>query len=222
LKYINLFFSIMLMLLPNSLKIMLLRASGATIGKGCRIGFSIIDARKIILGDFVQIGSFNLVHRLVCLECEAGSRIGEFNWITGGGSGSLSLGVCAAVTRLHFFEASASIWVGANTIVAGRSSHFFTHGISSVNLDDMRPIKIGPWSYIGSSSRFTPGSGTAEGTFVGMGSVVTKSIEDSFVLLAGAPAVVRRQLSATDIYFDRPFLPHDHHPVGFRPGETHG
>jgi hypothetical protein len=51
---------------------------------------------------------------------------------------------------------------------------------------------------------------------------VTKSIEDSFVLLAGAPAVVRRQLSATDIYFDRPFLPHDHHPVGFRPGETHG
>ena len=207
-------------LLPSAMKIACLRAQGAKIGQNCFIGLTLIDAGKIQLGDNVYIASFNLIHRLDEFVLKSGSRMNGFNWITGARTGSFYLGRNSAVTRLHFFEASASIFVGDNTIIAGRSSHFFTHGISSTNLDDMRPVKIGPWCYVGSSSRFIPGVEVAEGTFVGMGSVVTKKFTEPYVLLGGAPATVKKKLSPNDRYFSRPFLPHDHHCKDYNGGET--
>ncbi len=213
---ISLFFAALSALLPSRVRIVLLRLRGAQIGKDCRIGmFTIIDARQIVVGDYVQIASFNLIHRVVRLEMGTGSRMNGFNWITGARTGSFRLGHNSAITRLHFFESSGDILIGDNTIIAGRGSHFFTHGISSTDLDDVRSIEIGSWCYIGSTSRFVPGSGVARGTFVGMGAVVTKSFKDEFVLLAGNPAIVKKQLSPNDIYFDRSFLPHDHHPLGY-------
>lgn len=203
-------------LLPSALRIRLLRFRGAQIGVGCVIKpFTILDATEIKLGNYSFIAGFNLIHRLKRLEMGSGTRLSSFNWITGAGTGTLAFGDNSAATRLHFFEASGNINVGANTIVAGRGTHFLTHGISSRNLDDVRPITIGPWCYIGSSSRFVPGSGVSKGTFVGMGSVVTKFIYDEFVLVAGSPAIPKKKLSAEDIYFKRDFLPHEHHPMGY-------
>lgn len=200
-------------LLPSRLRIAVLRMRGAKIGQGCFIGsFCLLDAKVIRLGDHVRIARFNLIHRLVELQMDDGSRMNGFNWITGASTGKLQVGRNTAITRFHFFEASGDIILGANTIVAGRNSHFFTHGISSTNLDDVRSIEIGPWSYIGSSARFVPGSGVSAGTFVGMGAVVSKRIDDEYVLVAGNPARVVKSLGRCDPYFDRSFLPHDHHP----------
>lgn len=208
----------LIVLMPNAIKLLYYRAKGAKIGKCCRIGITLIEAECIELGDFVHIGHFNILWRLKNLKIASGSTLNDFNWITGARTGSFSVGRNSAITRFHFFEASGCIYIKENTIIAGRSSHFFTHGISSTNLDDVRPINIGPWCYVGSSSRFVPGSGIARGTFVGMGSVVTRQSSDEYVLIAGAPAVVRKQLSARDAYFDRPFLPHGHHPGGYDGG----
>lgn len=207
-------------LLPSRAKIWLLRRMGACIGRGCYIGLSVIHAQKIEIGDHVRIASFNLLHRLTSLKMGQGSRMNGFNWITGAGMGEFILGHHSAITRLHFFDASGSIDIGDNSIVAGRGSHFFTHGISSTNLDDLRPIVIGPWCYVGSSSRFVPGSGVSDGTFVGMGSVVTKRFADPYVLVAGNPAVIKKRLSSKGVYFDRPFMPHDHQPRGYAPDIT--
>lgn len=126
--------------------------------------------------------------------------------------GSMYLGRNSSITRFHFVEASGNVRIGDNSIIAGRNSHFFTHGISSKNLDVVRPIEIGDWSYIGSSTRFVPGARVSNGTFVGMGSVVTKSFNDQYVLIAGSPAVIRKKLGKGDKYFDREYLPHRHHP----------
>lgn len=210
------FFLLLEALLPSCLRIPLLRMRGAEIGQGCFIGsFCLLDAKALRLGDHVRIARFNLIHRLVELQMDAGSRMNGFNWITGANAGKLKVGRNTAITRFHFFEASGDIILGANTIVAGRNSHFFTHGISSTNLDDVRSIEIGPWSYIGSSSRFVPGSGVASGTFVGMGAVVSKRFDDEYVLVAGNPARLVKSLDRGDSYFDRPFLPHDHHPRNY-------
>lgn len=204
--------------LPGRLRIAYLRLRGAKIGRDCRIGPSLINARTLVIGDNVYIGGFNLLHRLNRLEMQSGSRMNNFNWVTGAGTGDFIVERNSAITRLHFFEASGTIRVGANSIVAGRGSHFFTHGISSTNLDDVRPITIGPWCYVGSSSRFVPGASIARGTFVGMGAVVTKESTEEYILLGGSPARVVKTLSRADIYFDRAFLPHDHHPPTYRGG----
>lgn len=214
---IRLALSVVSSVLPSAMRIFVLRLVGARIGRGCRIGmFTIINAKKIILGDHVQIARFNLIHRLACFEMCTGSRMNGFNWITGANSGSMFVGKNSAITRLHFFEASGNIEIGDNSIIAGRCSHFFTHGLSSTNLDDVRPIRIGSWCYVGSSSRFVPGAEIARGTFVGLGSVVTKTHTEEFVLLAGCPATLKRMLAPSDPYFDRQFLPHDHHPDGYQ------
>lgn len=210
--------AILMAFLPSRIKIFLFRKMGARIGRGCYIGLSVIHARQIEIGDNVRIASFNLVHRLAILRLGNGSRLNGFNWITGAGTGSLLVGRNSAITRLHFFEASGDVRIGENTIIAGRNSHFFTHGISSTNLDSVQPITIGSWCYVGSSSRFVPGSGVGRGTFVGMGSVVTKQFKDEYVLIAGNPAAVRKQLSPNDVYFSRAFLPHDHHSSGYNGG----
>lgn len=215
----SLAFAVIAALLPSRIKIFLLRKMGARIGTGCYIGLSIIQARQIEIGENVHVASFNLIHRLDALKLGDGSRLNGFNWITGATTGSLLVGRNSAITRFHFFEASGDVRIGENTIIAGRNSHFFTHGISSKNLDDIKPIEIGPWCYIGSSSRFVPGSGVGRGTFVGMGSVVTKPFKDEYVLIAGNPAEVRKKLSRNDVYFSRAFLPHDHHPPYYNGGE---
>ncbi|MCB0074535.1 MAG: hypothetical protein KDE20_23885 [Caldilineaceae bacterium] len=219
----NVVIALFIALLPSKWKIVVMRHLGAHIGNDCYIGFSVISSHRISIGDHVQFASFNLIHRLNDLSLGDGSRIGSFNWITGAGTGNFRLGRNSAITRLHFFEASGSIHIGENSIIAGRGTHLFTHGISSTNLDDVRPIAIGPWCYIGSSSRFVPGVSIGRGTFIGMGSVVAKSFDDQFVLVAGNPAQVRKHLSEEDAYFARPFLPHDHHPIGYKGGRPdHG
>ncbi|MBT5268562.1 MAG: hypothetical protein HOL70_03855 [Candidatus Marinimicrobia bacterium] len=208
--------NLLIVLLPSWLKVFILRSRGATIGKNCWIGFSVIDASCITIGDNVHVGHFNLLWRLKGLTLETGSGITMFNWITGARTGTFRLGRNSGITRFHFLEASAGIDIGSNCIVAGRSSHFFTHGISSTNLDDQRPIAIGDWCYIGTGSKFVPGASVAAGTFVGMGSVVTKASSECFVLIAGAPATVKKHLTSSDAYFARTHLPQAHHPAGYQ------
>jgi UDP-3-O-[3-hydroxymyristoyl] glucosamine N-acyltransferase len=56
---------------------------GWTIGSHCYIGFSILQACHVTLGDNVYIGHLNVIWRLKTLEMGSGSRINFKNWITG-------------------------------------------------------------------------------------------------------------------------------------------
>jgi carbonic anhydrase/acetyltransferase-like protein (isoleucine patch superfamily) len=209
---------IFITVLPSRLKVWFLRKAGHTIGKGCYIGFSFIDARKLVLGDYIYIGHCNLLHGLDELMLDSGSRVTLFNWITGGRKGSFRLGRNSSLSFGHYFEASANIAIGSNTIVAGRYSQFFTHGITPYNLDDRRPIQIGDWCYVGSAVRVPPGITIADHTFVGMGSVITKSFAANYVLVAGAPAEIKREIPASAIFFNRFYHRQPHHPPNYTGG----
>jgi acetyltransferase-like isoleucine patch superfamily enzyme len=208
----NIVVNLLITFLPNFLKIAIFRLRGAKIGKGCYVGFSLIDTRCFRMDDYAYIGHFNLIWRLKKLNVGRGSRINLLNWITGAGQGCFQIGNNSSVSVMHFFESSADIFIGSNTIVAGRASQFFTHGISPANLDDQRPIRIGDWCYVGSAARFTPGSSVSDFTFIGMGAVVTKNYEETYIMIGGAPAKPLKKLSDKDAYFKRPFMPHAHHP----------
>lgn len=206
------FVSLLIACLPSAVKIPLYRWRGAKIGKGCYIGFSLVVAQDFHMDDYSYIGHFNLLWRLKQMKIGRGSRISFLNWITGARQGCFRMGNNSSISVMHFLEASGDIFIGSNTIVAGRASQFFTHGISSSNLDDQRPIRIGDWCYIGSAARFTPGSSVADCTFVGMGAVVTKFFDETYVLIGGVPAKPLKELSDKDVFFNRPFMPHAHHP----------
>lgn len=194
---------------PWFLKKVILRFMGFQIGKKSYIGFSFVYFDSIELGSYVYIGHFNLI-KVKKLKIDKGGKIGAFNWITGASSGNLILGEFSSIRRFHFLECSGGIRLGKNTIIAGRGSQFFTHGLSSTNLDVIKPILIGDWCYIGSNCSFVPGIELSNGIFVGMGSVVTKSMLDDFVLYAGSPARKKKELSSKDIYFDRAYIIHKH------------
>ncbi len=206
-------------LFPSPIKILLLKIAGYKIGQNTYIGYSIISGEQVEIGSNVSIGHFNLMRNLKTLKLKNGSRVGSFNWITGGGSGGLSMGLNASIRRFHFIEASGGVFIGNNSILAGRGSHLFTHGLSPSNLDDVRSINILDWCYIGSSVRIVPGVTIAEGNFVGMGSVVTKEFSEGYKLIAGNPAIIKKSLKKTDVYFSRPFLLHGHHPKSYNGGE---
>lgn len=203
--------SVVIILIPSMLKILILRLLGAKIGSDCRIGFSYIDVKDLVLGDEVRIGNFNLISKLACLEVKSGGKIGDFNWITGGGLGKMVLGNNTSIRRFHFFEASGNIIIGDNSIVAGRGSLFFTHGLKPDDLDDVRPIIIGDWCYVGASTRFVPGVKIGNFVFIGMGTVVSKTFNDEYILLAGNPSRVVKKIPKNSRYFDRHFLRHAHH-----------
>lgn len=205
-------FIILAHLFPSGMKIVLLRMLGYKIGKKCYIGYSLILSKDVMIGDYVSIGHFNLIWNLISLKMLNGSRVGSFNWITGGGIGNLTIKLNSSIRRFHFLEASGSIVIGNNSILAGRSSHFFTHGLSPSNLDDVRPIIINDWCYIGSGVKIVPGVNIPDGCFVGMGSVVTKSFSEDYKLIAGNPAMVKKTLNKGDIYYRRSFMKHRHHP----------
>lgn len=211
-RKLSLIWAVVLALLPSRLTIALLRMGGARSGAGCYIGMSVLNARNLVLGDHVRIGHLNLLHRLSDLVMESGSKIESMNWVTGAGTGGLFMGRNSSIRRMHFFEASGSVRIGSNTIIAGRSSLFFTHGQAPGNINDVRPIEIGDWCYVGAATRFLPGSGVNDHSFVAMGAVVTKMHTESYVLIGGSPGRVVKEIEPGAIYFQRDRLRHTHHP----------
>ena len=212
-KIKKLLLCVLLLFMPNFIKIFLLRLSGAKIGKKVKIGFSIVNAKNLILEDFTRIGHFNLIWRLNNLTLKRGSVIFFGNWITGANSGSFLLGENSGITRFHFFESSGNISIGSNSIIAGRSSVFYCHGLSPNSLDFVDQIKIGNWCYIGSNSKFSPGGSIGNYTFVAMAGLVNKNfIKESYVLLGGIPAKKIKSYNSNSVYWQRPYLSQSHHP----------
>jgi len=212
-KIKKLLLCVLLLFMPNFIKILLLRLSGAKIGKKVKIGFSIVIAKNLILEDFTRIGHFNLIWRLNNLTLKRGSVIFFGNWITGARSGSFLLGANSGITRFHFFESSGNISIGSNSIVAGRSSVFYCHGLTPRSLNFVDHIKIGDWCYIGSNSKFSPGGSIGNNTFVAMAGLVSKNFtNESYILLGGIPVKKIKSYNSNSVYWQRPYLSQAHHP----------
>jgi len=90
--------------LPGVLKRPLYRGLfGYRIGRGVRIGFVLLDAREVDLGDGTEIGHLNLITRVGRLVTGPHVRIGSLNIIRGGES--VTFGDYAEVMRLNVLNA---------------------------------------------------------------------------------------------------------------------
>ena len=210
-------------LLPNLLKQPLYRLLfGYRIGRGVRIGLSLLDAAQVSLGDGTRIGHFNLVLRVGRFETGRHARVGTLNVLRGGERlalgdyaevmrlnvltaipdhdcttspvSVLELGAGAVVTSGHRLDFTDRMTLGRNVIVGGRNSSLWTH-----NRQETAPIAIGDFCYLGSEVRLAPGATLPDECVLGLGSVLAGAIREPRSLVAGVPARVVRPLAEKDL-----------------------
>ncbi len=202
-----------IMFLPSAAKIFILNKMGHKIHKSAYISFSFLNVSHIALGENTYIGSGNIFKGLSRLNMEEGSRINRWNYFTSNPAlkSHLRVGKRSSVSMRHYFDLSGDINIESDTIIAGVRSTFLTHSKGIDQIDYIKPITIGNWCYIGSNSSFVPGARIGDNCFVGMGSVVTKDCSKiTFSLLAGAPAIVKKKISAECSYYLQEELVHSH------------
>ncbi len=209
-------------LLPGFLKRPLYRTLfGYRIGRGVRIGVVLLDAQQVELGEGTSIGHLNLITRVQRLATGKGVRIGTLNIIRGGERvhlgdyaevmrlnvlnaipdhdcttspvSTLDIGAGAVVVSGHRIDFTDSVAIGRNVIIGGRNSSLWTH-----NRQQTAPIVIGDFCYLGSEVRLAPGARLAERSILGLGSVLSGTIDTPGCLVGGVPAKVIRPLTAED------------------------
>lgn len=176
----------------SALKIVLLRKLfGYSIGRNVRIGKSIINCKKVNIGDNVYIADKNVIQ---CNELTIGYNTSIHSGNIIQGCANFAIGTNSRIINNHFFDLWNTIQIGNNTWVAGRNSQFWTHGsIHTKNSKKDLSIKIGDNVYIGSSSLFAPGANVASENLIGLGSVVSSVFDESCTIIAGNPAKVVKQ-----------------------------
>ena len=209
--------------LPTALKRIFYRGLfGYRIGPRVRLGFSLLDAETVSLGEGTQIGHLNLITRVGELRTAPHTHIGFLNVIRGGElvsfgaystlmrlnvlnaipdhdcmtapRSALEMGAGVVITSEHRIDFTDCVRLGRNVIVGGRGSSFWTH-----NRQATAPISVGDFCYLGSEVRLAPGSGLGDECILALGAVLANRFEESRVLLAGVPARVVRSLGSDDL-----------------------
>lgn len=195
---------LVVLILPLSAKISLLNLLGHKVHRTAYIGFSYLDVQRIELAENSYIGHGNVFKNLHRLELRSGSRINRWNRFTStpNHDGRLIVGERSSVSLRHYFDVCDMVEIGHDTIVAGHRSTFFTHSKGLEEIDYIRPIYVGDWCYLGSNLCVVPGAKVGSHCFVGMGAVLTRDLyHESYCLLTGNPAGVKKRLSPESPYF---------------------
>jgi acetyltransferase-like isoleucine patch superfamily enzyme len=162
-----------------------------SIGKNTYIGRSIINAKKVTIGANVRI-----VHHIsiTCNQLDIGDGTSILSGTVIQGDGSFTIGKNSRIINDHYIDLGNDVRIGNNTWLAGKQSQIWTHGSlhTKTGEKDLRVV-IGDDIYIGSNTLIAPGVHIAHLNLIGMGSVVTKSIETSRNVVAGNPATIVKQ-----------------------------
>jgi len=209
----NRWLALIVMTLPLPAKISFLNLLGHKVHRTAYIGFSYLNVKRIELAEDTYIGHGNVFKNLDRLELRSGARINRWNRFTStpGYYGRLIVGERSAVTLRHYFDVCDVVEIGHDTIIAGHRSTFFTHSKGVDEVDYVRPIYVGDWCYLGSNLCVVPGTKVGSHCFVGMGAVLSRDLShESYCLLTGNPAGIKKRLSPESAYFMQGPLRHPH------------
>jgi len=224
-------------LLPSFLKRPCYRLFfGYRIGRRVQVGLSIIDARACQIDDDSKIGHLNVIIGVQNLKLGDHVKIGHLNIIRGGEQVDLgryselirmneinsipepdavnpvdprfALGNGSIITTGHKIDFTDRVEIGRRTIIGGRNSSLWTH-----NRQRTRPISIGEFAYVGSEIRMAPGGSLPSRCIVGIGAVITGTIDAEGWMIGGVPAKPIKELTTEDKFLierkTRPDLPDD-------------
>ncbi|MEM9403002.1 MAG: acyltransferase [Pseudomonadota bacterium] len=205
------------LLFPWSLRRRLLNLSSANvIHREARIGLSLVRCDRLELGRGVRIGHFNVIKGLSQLTMGESASIGHWNWISGyplSGTArfhgvdrdpSLHVGDHSAITQHHRFDVSDRLEIGSFSIVAGYATQILTHAINvEASRQDVAPVTIGSYSFIGTRCVILPGSGFPSRSVLAAGAVLASTFSDEYVLYGGVPAKTIKTLPEDAAFFSR-------------------
>mgnify|MGYP003337540710 FL=1 len=221
--------------LPGFLKkAVLRRVFGFKIGRGVRIGISLLDCRQMNIADGTTIGHFNLFWRVDRCEIGDNVRIGVGNIFRGGdlidvgsyceilrfnqinaipdpilvnkAEPTFHLGAGSVIAASHKIDFTGGVRIGKRVVVGGRLSSVWTH-----NRQFAKPVIIGDCVYLGSDVKVAPGVSIPPRCVIGMGSVVASSLDGHNKLFGGVPARPIKDLDEEGLFLidskTRPDLP---------------
>ena len=202
-------FTFFICILPFSfLKPFLLNLLGHKISSKSKIGFSCLFVKDLLLEDFSHIGSFNIIFCNKVLLKERAS-IKKLNYIKGPieiviserasiqflnelkksslvenntHCSELFLGKNSFITRGNYVDLTRSVFIGENSILAGKGSQLWTHGFYHADKGPERiridgSITIGDNVYVGSRCTFNPGVSVGNSIHIGAGTIISKNLD---------------------------------------------
>lgn len=209
---------ILIIPLPQPVKRWIYRkVFGWAVADSAYVGLSFVYVLHAQLGPHAKIGNFNIIRHLHRLELGEGAEIGSRNYITAAPFSSskafcrsehrdpaLILGPYASVTGRHFFDCNDRIEIGGFSIVAGRESCFYTHGIDvQTNRQTVAPISIGSYCMIGARCMFVKGAVLPDCSVLGAQSLLHKKMNDPYTLYSGNPARSVKRFDEEAAFFRR-------------------
>lgn len=198
--------AIVLLLLPATISRIvfnMFRVRSIRIGKGCKIGYSIILSRELIMDDGSSIGHFNILKNCKLkigregkikhlnfikgymeMVMDEGAWINSQNKIAAPSSKGYHIPVFfmkqhAAIIMKHTFDVTDDITLGEGCLFAGSGSQVWTHAFylgefKSVRVDGA--VNIGKKCYIGSSVVICAGVSITDNVAIGANTTIAKDI----------------------------------------------
>jgi acetyltransferase-like isoleucine patch superfamily enzyme len=195
-------------------KFFLVKFFNFKIEDGARIGYSLVNAKYVVLEKNSRIGSLSMIKGLRTLHLGEEGRVGNLNWITGfpesnnlhfvasNRNPSLLVGNHAAITNRHLIDCTDLVSVGDYSTFAGFRSQIITHSIDVVsNKQGCRPVKIGKYCFVGTGSILLGGAILPDKSVLGAMSFLAAELYEEECLYAGVPA--RKVKNITGDYFGR-------------------
>ena len=212
-------FQLVLFLLPWKIRRILLNIFfNYNIHSTAKIGFSILLCDELHMFENSLIGHLTFCKNINKLVINNHSRIGALNFITGFNTKYKSIYAhrvdrkCeliiqehSSVTSRHFLDCNGGIYIGKYTTVAGIRSTILTHSIDIYkNRQDVSPISIGDYCFVGTGCVLLGGSVLPNFSILGAGAVLSKAYTGSYTLYAGVPAKEIKILEMNEVnYFKR-------------------
>lgn len=190
---------------------------GFVIGRGARIGRSLIGARELVLGEGAVIGHLTVVKGLSRLELGANARLGNLNWVTAVPKDtpghfahlperdpSLVIASEAAITHRHLIDCTGGVHIGAFATFAGWHSQIISHSFDfRASRQDAAPVTVGEHAFVGSRCILLKGSVLPDRSVLGAGSVYEGQDTQPHGLYRGNPATRAGELPEDLGYFHR-------------------
>jgi acetyltransferase-like isoleucine patch superfamily enzyme len=195
----------------------LVKLFGYQIHPSCRIGYSWIFPKMLIMNNYATIGSLTLCKNIDLLHLQSHASIGRGNWITGFPSDSdeyfsheldrkpqLIIGEHSAITNRHLIDCTASVTVGNFSVFGGFQSQILTHSIDfEKSYQASAPIKIGDYCFIGTNCVILGDTELPNYSILSAKSLLNKKYSEPYQLYGGVPAVPLKKLSEKLLFFSR-------------------